>query len=194
MAGCKPFQPNEVQKVLSHFQADTALRDKAIFILGIRSGFRISEILSLRLSDVLFNGEVVDRVRVERRYMKGKVSSREVVLHPEAKAALATWINQLKQKETAAPETYLFLSRKGDNKPINRKQYFRILKAASDKAGVTGAIATHSMRKTFANRVYEKLNFDLVKMQKALGHRNISSTIQYLSFRQEDIDDAILAA
>ncbi len=194
MAGCRPFNRDEVQRVLSHFQGESVLRDQAIFLLGIRSGFRISELLSLRLTDVISRGEIVDRVRVERRYMKGKTSSREVILHPEAKSALATWINHLRQTESVTPETYLFLSRKGENKPINRKHYFRILKAACEKAGVTGAIATHSLRKTFANRVYEKLNFDLVKMQKALGHRNISSTIHYLSFRQEDVDAAILAA
>ena len=50
------------------------------------------------------------------------------------------------------------------------------------------------MRKTFADRVYEKLNHDLVKTQRALGHRNINSTVSYLSFREEEIDAAILAA
>jgi integrase len=50
------------------------------------------------------------------------------------------------------------------------------------------------MRKTFANRMYEKLNHDLVKTQRALGHAKINSTVQYLSFREEGIDAAILAA
>jgi integrase len=49
------------------------------------------------------------------------------------------------------------------------------------------------MRKTFANRVYQKLNHDLVKTQRALGHRNINSTVSYLRFAEEDIDQAILA-
>jgi integrase len=50
------------------------------------------------------------------------------------------------------------------------------------------------MRKTFANRMYDKLNHDLVRTQRALGHTNINSTVQYLSFREEEIDAAILAA
>ena len=49
------------------------------------------------------------------------------------------------------------------------------------------------MRKSFANRIYEKLNHDLVKTKKALGHKNINSTVSYLSFREEEIDEAILA-
>lgn len=49
------------------------------------------------------------------------------------------------------------------------------------------------MRKTFANRVYENLGHDLVKTQRALGHKNINSPVSYLSFRDEEIEDAILA-
>jgi len=47
--------------------------------------------------------------------------------------------------------------------------------------------------RTFATRVYDHLNRDLVKTQRALGHKNINSTVSYLSFRDEEIDAAILA-
>jgi hypothetical protein len=50
------------------------------------------------------------------------------------------------------------------------------------------------MRKTFCNRVYEALKHDLPRTQKAMGHSNINSTVSYLSFREEDIEAAILAA
>ena len=49
------------------------------------------------------------------------------------------------------------------------------------------------MRKHFANKVYEKLGHDLVRTQRALGHKNINSTVSYLSYREEEIDAAILA-
>jgi excisionase family DNA binding protein len=55
-----------------------------------------------------------------------------------------------------------------------------------------GKVATHSMRKTFADRVYEALGRDIFRTQKALGHRNINSTVQYLSFKEQDIEAAIL--
>lgn len=42
--------------------------------------------------------------------------------------------------------------------------------------------------------MYDKLNRDLVKVQLTMGHANINSTVQYLSFREEEIDAAILAA
>ncbi|MDQ3308839.1 MAG: hypothetical protein M3497_01790 [Gemmatimonadota bacterium] len=49
------------------------------------------------------------------------------------------------------------------------------------------------MRKTFANKVHVLLGRDLVKTQRALGHKNVSSTVSYLSFLEEEIDEAILA-
>jgi len=48
--------------------------------------------------------------------------------------------------------------------------------------------------KTFANRVYHQLNHDLVKTQRAMGHKNINSTVAYLSFVEDEIDQAILAS
>ena len=68
-----------------------------------------------------------------------------------------------------------------------------MLRDAYESNELTGKLGTHSMRKTFANKVYDALNNDLVKTQRALGHRNINSTVSYLSFREEEIDQAILA-
>jgi len=49
------------------------------------------------------------------------------------------------------------------------------------------------MRKSFAARVYEALDHDLVRTQKALGHRNVNSTVSYISFLDSEVDAAIMA-
>jgi integrase len=125
--------------------------------------------------------------------MKKKTEGRTVLLHPEAKAALVEWLRELEETQPVDGETYVFLSRKGDNKPVSRVHAWRVLHAVFQRKDLEGKLGTHSMRKTFANKVYEALGFDLVKTQKALGHKNINSTAQYLSFREEEIDQAILA-
>jgi integrase len=193
MKGCRPLGDDETFLVAKSFGGAYALRDRALFLLGIKSGFRISELLSLTVGDVYRHGRLVERVTVQRRHMKKKVEGRTVVLHPEAKAALAAWLQSVQTDGTPLPTIYVFQSRKGVNRPLSRVQAYRILQEAYDTNGLTGKLGTHSMRKTFANRVYEKLDRDLVKTQRALGHRNINSTVQYLSFREEEIDQAILA-
>ena len=192
MKGCRPLTEEEVQATLRAFEGPQAARDRALFLLGVRSGFRISELLSLRLGDVCPRGRVAERISVARRHMKKKVEGRSVLLHPEARTALEEWIAELERRGQADGEGFVFRSRKGSNGALSRVQAFRLLRAAFERAGVEGSVATHSMRKTFANRVYERLGRDLLKTQKALGHKNINSTVSYLSFRQEEIDEAIL--
>lgn len=191
MKGCRPLAEHEVKSVSGNFTGHFAKRDRAIFILGTKTGFRISELLSLRIGDVFQAGCIVDRVSVARRHMKKKVEGRTVILHPEAKSALADWLNEL--DEETAPEAPLFRSRKG-GRPVSRVHAWRVLNQAFESSGLTGKTGTHSMRKTFAARVYDALDHDLVKLQKALGHKNINSTAGYLSFREEEIDAAVLAA
>lgn len=193
MAGCRSLTEQEVVKVTASLQNP---RDRALFVLGLKTGFRLSELLSLTIRDVYSDNQVLNRVRVERRNTKGKVKSREVALHPMAKAALMELLSTavsgtVPVQNTAAP---LFLSRNGEQKPLSRIQAHKILKEAYSKAGLKGnGLASHCMRKSFAKKVYEALNHDLVATQRALGHADIGSTICYLSPEQDEIDAAILA-
>jgi integrase len=91
-------------------------------------------------------------------------------------------------------QSYVFRSRKGQNRPISRVRAYTILSGVFDDCELAGRLGTHSMRRTFANRIYDRVDHDLIKTQRALGHLNINSTVSYLSFRDEDIDAAILAS
>lgn len=194
MRGCRAFTNEEVTAILGAFSGKYAKRDRALFLIGIKSGFRCSEMLSLTVGDILQHDRLVDRVYVRRKNMKGKAQSRSVILHPEAKAALSDWLAEMNHFETVTAKTFLFKSRKGNNCPMTREYGFQRLKAVCDSLGIGGRIGVHSLRKTFAGKVYDFLNHDLVKTQRALGHRCVSSTVQYLSFREEEIDAAVLAA
>jgi integrase len=192
MKGCRPFSDAEVVLVLQHLSGPFALRDRALFLLGVRSGFRISELLSLRRCDLVTRGGIAERVSVARKNMKKKVEGRTVLIHPEAREALAMWMVQLYELGYMTPECFVFQSRTGPNAAISRVQAYRLLSRACDNAGLSGKLGTHSMRKTFADKIYDRLGHDLIKTQRALGHKNINSTVSYLSFREEEIDEAIL--
>ena len=193
MKGCRPLTADETDDVAAAFAGTNARRDRALFTLGFTTGFRVSELLSLRLADVVEAGEIVDRVSVRRRHMKRQVEGRSVALNPKAKDALAAWLRELHDRGYMAGDDYVFQSRKGDNAPLTRVQAYRVLKAAYAAAGARGKTGTHSMRKTFAARVYDYVDHDLVKTQRALGHRNINSTVSYVSFADADVDAAVMA-
>jgi integrase len=186
MIGCRALTDSEIEG-MKRTLLDA--RDRALFVLGLKTGFRVSELLSLKVRDVMRYGAVLDAVSVERKHMKRKISGRTVRLNNDAKSAISELIQTDRLEET----DYLFKSRKGKNRPITRVQAWRIIKESANALELTGKIGTHSMRKTFASKVYDILGKDLVKTQKALGHKSINSTVSYLSFRQEEIDDAVLA-
>ena len=97
---------------------------------------------------------------------------------------------------------YLFGSPRSPRKPITRTQLYRVIRSAAERAALRGRIGTHTMRKTFADRVYDYFLAQVAagrpvdafrSTSKALGHSDIKSTDSYLSFRTQDIDDAVEA-
>jgi integrase len=93
------------------------------------------------------------------------------------------------------PSLPLFKSRKhtltGEFKAINRQRAHAILKKLFALIGEFGNVSTHTLRKTFAARIYEQTG-KLELVQIALGHKSINSTISYLAFNNQDVDDAIM--
>ncbi len=184
MLGCRPLSESELELMLSD-RGRLSERDKLLLILGVQTGYRISELLS-----VVVRGVMGGALYVAKRQMKGQQQGRSVPLRSETQARIAAYV----QAEGLRPDDYLFQSREGRNRPISRSQAWRILVAAAERCGLTGKIATHSLRKTFAHRVHKRLGSDVVKTQKALGHKNVNSTVAYLSVDSEEIAAAILSA
>jgi site-specific recombinase XerD len=189
MKGMRPLSTEEVMAVSKSFSGPYALRNKALFVLGVRTGFRVSELLSLQVGDVLQHGQVVKQITVKRRNMKGKIEGRTIPLHIDAQTALASYLAQ-RQVGSAEP---LFPSQKAPSEPITRIQAWRVLQEAYGANGLTGNLGTHAMRKSFARKVYQVSGHDLLSTQRALGHKSMSSTMSYLSFEQSAVDAAILA-
>ncbi len=200
MKGSRPLEIQEIRKVKKAFKGPFKHRNYAFFILGTNTGFRISEILTLRLGDILEeNGDIKKRLTVYKRNMKGKRSSRTILLNQAAREAITPWLKQLAKLDVIHKDDYIFRSIRG-NQPIDRTQAWRILNETFQAAGLIGKLGTHSMRKTFANNIYKYFLKKVAQGEpidafrstsKALGHTDIKSTDQYLSFLEEDVDEAI---
>lgn len=145
-------------------------RDLLLFIVGINTSLRISDILELKRED--FEG---DSLILREK----KTSKRKVI---RINDALRKAINEL-----APSSGYLFPSRKGD-KPITRTQAWRILNAAAERAGLNIAFGTHSLRKTFAYHAYSQ-GVELPTLMRVLNHASQRETLRYIGIEQETIDD-----
>jgi len=187
MKGARPLSDSELAAV----SAKLAPRDRALFVLGVCSGFRISELLSLKVGAVESGGRIAEQVTVQRRDMKGKIEGRTVDLNEKARAVLAEWLAYRRRRLDIGPAAWLFPSRNGGR--ISRVQAWRVLTAAFRALGLAGKLGSHCMRKTFAARMYDRLGHDLIRVQKAMGHKSVASTTAYLSFAESEVTAAILA-
>jgi len=196
MAGARPLLPEEEVQLLG---ALDRRRDQVLFLFGRLTGFRITELLSVRVGDIWDVAGVRSEITLSRHRLKGgqgvqrrRVCSRTVPLNPQLRAALQTYLDERFEGAEPVADAFLFASRIGENRPISRVQAYRILKSAAAATGRPERVATHSLRKTFAHDVFARSGHDLVLTQRALGHSSVMTTARYVSPDEGAVSAAIL--
>ena len=192
----RPFTHSESSTIAAYFAAGGRTRDQLLLVLGSGTGYRISELLSLRVGDVWRDGEVVHEVVIARRFLKGghgvhcrSVRGRRVVLSEPVRAALRAHLAVI---GTANPNLALFTSAKAKGEPLGRSMVFRILRGACAACGISNArVSTHSLRKTFVARVYLASGHDLIATQRIVGHTSPTTTARYLETDATVLDDLV---
>ncbi|MGA2624576.1 MAG: site-specific tyrosine recombinase XerD [Bacteroidota bacterium] len=170
---------NEIEAILH--QPDTigprGIRDKAILETMYATGVRVSELISLKQSEVYFD---VGAVRVF-----GKGSKERIV--PIGKIALE-WIEKYQRQARSElarkgrGRDVLFLNARG--RPMSRMAIWNIVHAYTLKAGIKKEVHPHTFRHSFATHLLEG-GADLRAVQEMLGHADISTTQIYTHIDRE---------
>ena len=181
MKGTRPLDNNEIRLVSACFTGTFHVRNRGLFLLGVSTGGRISELLSLQIGDVWQNNTAVTDLLFDKSIVKGGEVSRAVPVNIDGRRAIDSLIEwHREQYQNTEPSRPLFPSRqKSGTVPMHRQTAHDILKTAFTGAGLNGKLATHSLRKSFAQRVYEQSG-DIFLVQELLGHKNVSTTQRYL--------------
>ena len=191
MKGTRPLDNTEIRKVSVAFDGKYAIRDRSLFMLGVSVGGRISELLALKVGDVWQNGSPVSDLLFDRNIVKGGEVSRAVPVNVDGRQAiedLISWHIEIYGNIDAVRP--LFPSRKGQgSKPMTRISAHRSLKPAFEAAGLNGKLSTHTLRKSYAQRLYEQTN-DIYAVQEMLGHKSVVTTQQYLGVNYASVRDA----
>ena len=194
MKGTRPLDNDEIRRVSGCFTGTFEVRNRGLFMLGVSTGGRISELLSLRVGDVYQNKKPVTDLLYSKSIVKGGEVSRSVPVNADGRKAIDALVNWHREHyRSIASKRPLFPSRhKSGTVPMHRQTAHAILKTAFMEAGLNGHIATHSLRKSFAQRLYDKTG-DIYLVQELLGHRNISTTQKYLGVNYADAKAAVEA-
>jgi integrase len=200
MAGRKPIFESEEPQVTAALE-QFPLRDQALWILGVNTGFRINELLSLAVGQVWDSGKVRPEVKVARQDLKGgrgphrkSVTSRTVPLNAAAKAVLERFLFARFGSGPADPEAPLFPSRIRGGR-LSQWQANRIVHRVIEFAGLgpMESYGTHTLRKTFARKVYLATGHDINLTRAVMGHRSVATTQQYLCVTEADVNAAVRA-
>jgi len=148
-----------------------SIRDKSIITLLYSSGLRVSELLSLNLTNLLLKEELI------RVFGKGN-KERIVPFGKIAKTFLIKYINNVRPiyAKRAPSKGIIFLSNRG--KSISRKTLWNLVKKYSLISTLNKNISPHTFRHSFASHLLEG-GADLRTVQELLGHSNISTTQIY---------------
>ena len=73
---------------------------------------------------------------------------------------------------------------------MSRRTAHDVLKNAFEAAGLNGHLATHSLRKSFVQRLYDRTG-DIFAVQEMLGHRNVATTQKYLGVNYASVRKAV---
>ena len=93
--------------------------------------------------------------------------------------------------ENIYPDRPLFPSRNGQGtQRMSRRTAHDVLKTAFEAAGLNGHLATHSLRKSFAQRLYDRTG-DIFAVQEMLGHKNVATTQKYLGVNYASVREAL---
>lgn len=197
MKGTRPLNNAEIRKVRDTFNGVYEVRNRSLFMLGVSIGGRISELLSLKVGDVWQNNQPVTDFQFDKSIVKGQETSRTIPVNIDGRNAIADIIQWHESYlGNVHTETPLFVSREkskaGKYQPIKRQAMHKILVKAFVEAGLNGKLATHSLRKTFAQRVYQKCN-DIFIVKELLGHSNVATTQAYIGVNYVTVRDAVEA-
>lgn len=157
-----------------------SLRNYLLFVMGVNTGLRVSDLLELRVSDVWNTGKPREVVTLKER-KTGK--ARQFRLNQSTSKAIIEYMGSINLEN----DCYLFVSRKGHNRPISRIQAWEILNSAAKTVGISEKIGTHTLRKTFGYHAYQQ-GIDITLLQKVFNHSAPSITLRYIGITQDDID------
>lgn len=147
-------------------------RDLLLFVIGINTGLRVSDILALNVRDVRRKTYISI---VEKKTGKYK----RFPLNDKVKS-IVNYVTY--RKKSSEP-----LFRTSHKKRMDRTNAYRIINEVCKKAGIETCIGTHTLRKTFGYHHYKKFK-DIVILQKIFNHSSPQITLRYIGVEQDEID------
>lgn len=160
------------------------IRNKAMLEVLYGCGLRVSELCSLRISNLFLD---VDFIKITGKGNKERL----VPIGSEAIKFLKIYIseNRIHIKIKPGKEDFVFLNNRGN--PLSRVMVFLIVKNLAIETGLKKSVSPHTFRHSFATHLVEG-GADLRAVQEMLGHESITTTEIYTHLDREYLRETII--
>lgn len=168
----EPIKDINILRKIEEIFEKKSKRNLLLFIMGINTGLRISDILALNVQDVK-NKDFV--------YIIEKKTGKRKCFPLNTKVKQLIKISTYRKK----PKEALFKTK--NKRRMERTNAYRIINETCRKAGINYCIGTHTLRKTFGYHHYQKFK-DVVILQKIFNHCSPVVTLRYIGVEQDEIN------
>ncbi len=180
------MSPDEVVRLLEQPSGDSPkeVRDKAMLELLYATGIRVTELITLKLSDI--------NMQMNFILCRDRNKERIIPFGMEAKNALARYLDGTRDEmlENKSSDV-LFANCSGQ--PMSRQGFWKLIKFYAKKADIKADITPHTLRHSFAAHLVEN-GADLRSVQEMLGHSDISTTQIYANLNHSHIREVYAKA
>ena len=177
------YKLEDVQRLHSYIKDHGSKRDLLLYSLGINTGFRIKDILSLRKEDVLGDTITIDESKTKDRKDGKNKPPRVVGITPQLRRDLDDYLYLIKDGGYIFPSTK---ANKNGEYVLSTTQAYRILKKYTDAIGLDVNVGCHTLRKTWGYHMYQKYN-DVAFLMKAFNHTKPEITLLYIGASRVEI-------
>lgn len=159
-------------------------RDQLLFVMGINNGLRCGDLLKLKIKDVkhLKAGETI--TIIENKTGKKNI----LAINKTVYKYLKTYLNQKNWEN----DDYLFVSKKGNNKPISIQAVNNLVKKWTKAINLKGNYGAHTLRKSwgYIQRMEHGVGFEIIC--KRFNHASPAVTMRYLGIEDKEVHSTLM--
>jgi len=181
--------PKKIAQIKNLLRGQQRYRDLLLFVVGINSALRISDLLTLRIGQFLDEqGIIKERFNIHEQ-KRGK--RQEVVINNSIKETLTEYISAY-PNITSDPDYFVFFNTKSKNycESIKRGQAWTFISTICNEVGLRDNFGTHSLRKTWGYHARLQ-SVDLALIMHKLNHSSIATTKRYLGITDEELQEVV---
>jgi integrase len=179
----------KIAQIKNQLRGQRRYRDLLLFVAGINSALRISDLLTLRIGHFIDNqGRIKHRFQIHEQ-KRGK--RQEVVINNSIGEALKEYMEAY-HGVTDNPDNFVFFNTKSNNfsVPIKRGQAWKLITTICQEVGLRGNYGTHSLRKTWGYHARLQ-GVDLALIMHKLNHSSIATTKRYLGITDDELQEVV---